>query len=197
MDLISKQAAMSVGANRYFTGQPCKHGHVAERFVSSRCCIDCLKERSAAWRKSNPDKCAAMRHNWAEQNPERNAQIKAAWNKAHPQAQAKRARAWFLANREQANAASKKWMMENPGKVNARAARLRAERMQRTPAWADLGQIDQIYIAARQMRESGQCVDVDHVVPLRGKRVSGLHVQNNLQILPTTINKSKSNHFSQ
>lgn len=63
---------------------------------------------------------------------------------------------------------------------------------QRTPAWADLSKIKEIY---REARESG--LSVDHIIPLRGKIVSGLHVHNNLQILPGSVNSSKGNTFTQ
>lgn len=59
----------------------------------------------------------------------------------------------------------------------------------RTPAWADLEAIKTFYI---------NCpigYDVDHVIPLRGKLVSGLHVLENLQYLPSSVNRSKSNKF--
>lgn len=60
----------------------------------------------------------------------------------------------------------------------------------RIPQWADLKAIREIY---RKAREQG--LTVDHIVPLRGKLVSGFHVQNNLQILPKSANSSKGSSF--
>jgi hypothetical protein len=41
MELISKKEALSKGLKRYFTGKPCRHGHVCERFVSDGNCKQC------------------------------------------------------------------------------------------------------------------------------------------------------------
>lgn len=57
-----------------------------------------------------------------------------------------------------------------------------------TPSWADKAEIAKIYIEARK-----QMLSVDHIIPLRGKLVSGLHVENNLQIVSKSVNASKGN----
>lgn len=66
----------------------------------------------------------------------------------------------------------------------------------RTPAWADLSKIDEVYNRAAAMRSDGHKVDVDHVIPLCGERISGLHIAENLQIIGTSENQLKSNHFA-
>lgn len=58
-----------------------------------------------------------------------------------------------------------------------------------TPAWADLSAIRLFY----QNRPAGH--NVDHIIPLAGTDVCGLHVLENLQYLPAAANKSKSNKF--
>lgn len=68
-------------------------------------------------------------------------------------------------------------------KVNARRRRLR----EATPPWADLEKIDAIY------RNCPPDYEVDHVIPLLGKLICGLHVENNLQYLPVKENRRKSN----
>lgn len=40
--LISRQAAYAAGLRRFYTGQPCRKGHIAERYVSTGGCIACL-----------------------------------------------------------------------------------------------------------------------------------------------------------
>ena len=58
-----------------------------------------------------------------------------------------------------------------------------------TPKWADKAKIREIYVN----RPDG--CHVDHIIPLRGKKVSGLHVENNLQYLPIKDNMKKHNTY--
>ena len=69
----------------------------------------------------------------------------------------------------------------------ARQAVYRANKHNRTPAWAELEEITKFYI------NCPEGYHVDHIVPLNGKNVSGLHVLNNLQYLLAKDNISKSN----
>lgn len=107
-----------------------------------------------------------------------------------------RCRAWGAANRERRRAINKKWRDANPVKVLALSNKSHADRLNRTPAWADLQKIREIYAQARAMSEMlGEVWHVDHVVPLRGRKVSGLHVHTNLQIMPGIDNQKKINKF--
>lgn len=71
----------------------------------------------------------------------------------------------------------------------ARSAQYRASVEQKTPSWSDLEAIKEFY---RNCPEGKQ---VDHIVPLNGENVSGLHVLENLQYLSKEDNLSKSNKF--
>jgi hypothetical protein len=95
--------------------------------------------------------------------------------------------------------ATKIWTKTNPDKNVAKAMKYIASKLNRTPAWLTkehLFQIEGFYKLAKQMEKqlSGK-YEVDHIVPLQGKEVSGLHVPWNLQILSKTNNIKKSNKY--
>ena len=110
-----------------------------------------------------------------------------------PQQQALTAK-WRLENKEAMRIGAKKandaWYIANPGARSELTQRYNADKLNRTPLWADLEQIRQIYAQA-----SKEDKVVDHIVPLRGKLVSGLHVHYNLQLLTKSENSSKNNKF--
>jgi len=80
--------------------------------------------------------------------------------------------------------------LKNPGLFSAYSAKYYATKAQRTPHWADLNRIRKVYLN----RPKGD--HVDHVIPLKGGLVSGLHVHTNLQYLEASLNQRKSNRFT-
>jgi 5-methylcytosine-specific restriction endonuclease McrA len=92
--------------------------------------------------------------------------------------------------REKLNAAVRAWQKANRGKSNANCTRYAIAKIQRVPPWADLAAIKQVYTKA-----ASKGLTVDHIYPLRGALVSGLHVANNLQLLTQTENSSKGNRL--
>jgi hypothetical protein len=103
--------------------------------------------------------------------------------------------------KEKKRISNAKWQKSNPEKLaltrlkqklkgndNAKSARRRATKKNATPLWADLDLIKDVYQEAKYMQ-----MDVDHIYPLAGKYVCGLHVWDNLQLLPKTQNIKKSN----
>jgi hypothetical protein len=86
--------------------------------------------------------------------------------------------------------------MKNKSKVNAQVATRHAAKLQRTPPWAVLDKIEEMYeLAQFATEESGVPYHVDHIIPLQGNNVSGLHIHENLQVIPATENLSKGNRF--
>lgn len=102
-------------------------------------------------------------------------------------------------NPELSRLSRNEWHKRNRGKVIANNAKRKASKRQRTPSW--LSKDD--YRAIRTEYElAAWCSDVmgvpyhvDHIVPLQGKTVCGLHVPWNLQVIPASVNLSKYNSF--
>lgn len=91
-------------------------------------------------------------------------------------------------------ASRKKWRENNKGHVNSLTAKRHANQNTATPSWANLNLIKDIYQQASHLTlTTGIQHHVDHIIPLQGKTVSGLHVEYNLQILTATENLKKSN----
>lgn len=101
-------------------------------------------------------------------------------------------------NVEKIRVKNKRWQTSERGraKMTMYCSRRRAAKLKRTPAWADLEKIEDFYSEARRLTvETGNKWSVDHIIPLRGKFVSGLHTQDNLQVILLSENVRKSNKF--
>jgi hypothetical protein len=102
-------------------------------------------------------------------------------------------------NRKKINAYSGEWIKSNRLSSTLHTAKYRAAKLQRTPHWLtefDLLKIKCLYqLAAMRTRESDYTWDVDHIIPLKGRLVSGLHVPDNLRVIPATENKRKLNKY--
>jgi 5-methylcytosine-specific restriction endonuclease McrA len=73
---------------------------------------------------------------------------------------------------------------------------VRAKKLNRYPSWVDKEEIKKFYTQAVLMeKETGTKYHVDHIIPLNGENVSGLHVPANLQIISGSKNSQKGNKF--
>ena len=95
----------------------------------------------------------------------------------------------YILNQKTQSARYKRWQQNNKDKVRLRSANERAVRLQRMPKWADKEKIKEFYL------NCPPGFQVDHIIPLRGKLVSGFHIVENLQYLPAKENIQKSNKF--
>lgn len=104
MDVITRKQALSQVLKRYFTGQPCKRGHLSERYVNKSVCVACDNERprppdraerdrqrhiqnaeknrlrAKNWRLDNPDRFRKARDAWAQKNGDHLRGLKVAQN---------------------------------------------------------------------------------------------------------------------
>lgn len=113
----------------------------------------------------------------------------------------KRALEWYYANREYVREKQKKygtvWRKENLDKHCATENKRRASKLHATPAWLSESHLLHMqckYSLSKMLsKETGQLHHVDHIVPLKGKTVCGLHVPWNLKVIPAIENLRKSN----
>jgi len=174
----------------YFTGEPCKNGHVSKRKTSNSGCHECKKLTDAA-RRETPEYRAMMRD--LQANRRKDAETVAKESAA--QSERRKTEAY----REKVRPFNRKYKQANRARFNAYDANRRAAKLERTPCWltdSDNAAILAIYERARQLtKETGVEHHVDHIIPLQGSLVSGLHVPGNLQILTAAENLGKSNNF--
>lgn len=99
--------------------------------------------------------------------------------------------------REKRLQSGKNYYENNKSQALARYAKRRAAKLQRTPNWLSKQHIQDIKILYERAYKikifTGEIWHVDHIIPLQGRDVSGLHVPWNLQLLPAKENLSKSN----
>lgn len=104
-------------------------------------------------------------------------------------------KAWRDNNLDRARTASKNWRSRNKEYDAIKAAKRKALKLSATPTWADKNKIRTEYALAQWCTDvMGMPYHVDHIVPLKGKTVCGLHVEANLRVIPAVENISKSNH---
>lgn len=106
---------------------------------------------------------------------------------------------WVASNSEKHRESSRLYAKNNPAKVAAKVKFSRLEKTKRTPVWLtvdDKWLMEQAYeLAAIRTKIFGFQWHVDHIIPLNGKNVSGLHVPANLQVIPAKVNQRKSNSY--
>jgi len=106
----------------------------------------------------------------------------------------------YYRNIEKNRARKIRWRANNLDKVAASSSNIRAAKMKRTPGWLtkeDLGKIQEFYnVAQKKTRIEGIEYHVDHIIPLQGENISGLHVLDNLQVIRAKENLSKHNRYT-
>lgn len=166
--------------------------------LRARCKV-CRKADNKAWREANKERVKANKKTWQQANKEKVRANQKTWQQANPDKQRASVKAWYEANKEQEKVKSKAWKQANPDKCNTYNAKRRSAKLQRTPSWLttdDWNKINYMYsLAAFMTQQTGIKHHVDHIIPLQGCTVSGLHTPNNLQILTASENSSKGNRY--
>jgi len=179
----SDRDAKALGLSMYFTGKPCRKGHLTARYASSAECFFCRQQKNASIELKK------KQQKWSEENKALKLQQSKDRYERNKNFERVRSRSKWLLNKEKVIESNKKWISKNPGIGNHYGAKRRAAVKNRTPSWANLEKIKEIY---------KNCPDgmvVDHIIPLQGKEVSGFHVETNLQYLTPEANQKKFNRL--
>lgn len=162
-------------------------------------CKDCCKATTKRYREANKEKYYASAKRWAKENPERVKKSKRKRYLARREEILEEKKKYYKDNRESILDYKKAYGRVNRGKRNAIEAKRYAEKLKRTPDWLTeqhLKEIEEFYWLARDLyRVTGEKYHVDHIIPLQGENISGLHVPWNLQVLPADVNISKGNKY--
>lgn len=193
-----------------------KEKYRTAKYCSPACAC---RHRALMAARADPEANRAKVRAWQRANPGRvREQARKRWLENREQ-ELQRSRRWAAANKEKRRASCLAWARKNPDKVReiglrsrlknprkqprdykvAWTAARRAKKRKATPEWLTRAQhtkMRALYAeAARLTAETGIKQHVDHIVPLKGRTVSGLHVPWNLQILPASLNQKKSNRL--
>ena len=169
MKIIKRFEAVALGLKHYFTGKPCKHGHVERRRVNDRNCAECDKMHKKIFKVRHPEKYEELK------------------------------KLGYTRNKEKHLAQKRVYRQTNKAKVNALAKAYKVRKKNRIPKWVDkdhMWLIKEAYeLAQLRTKQFGFSWHVDHIVPIQGELVSGLHVIENLQVIPAIENIKKKNKF--
>ena len=208
LHIISRKAAKQFGLKRYYTGKPCVKGHVEERLTSTGQCYGCLrsneykavkKASDTNYYKENKENVLKQVYKYVQENKELIIERRKKWYANNKEKRLAYHKEWSQKNEKKLKQYQKQWRYQNRDICNAHATKHFLAKKNRTPPWlkdCHLKAIETEYsLAAWCSKVMGIKYHVDHIIPLRGKLVSGLHVPWNLQVIPATDNLIKSNKF--
>lgn len=202
----SRFEALQNGEGRYLAEKPCKRGHLSERMTSTGTCIECRQIKAKERYHADPQKAVSKVQDYYHKNAELIKEKRRQRYAENPEKELATSRIrvaeWRAANPDKVKQQAplkRAYKQRNPQRATANLAKRRAAKLQRTPNWLsadDLWMIEQAYeIASLRAKLTKVAWHVDHVIPLQGELVSGLHVPTNLQVIPWFDNLSKANKY--
>jgi hypothetical protein len=175
MSRVCNKCLIEKPLEEYHRGKSSKDGRV-------RVCKACTKVADNIRYQKDKERISKVNKEWAANNKQRKRQIN-------------------LKSKRKNSAKSyeylKSWREANQDRVRWHNSKYRAAKQNATPFWLTEEQSQQIYdtyVLAKECEVlTGDKYHVDHIIPLNGEHVCGLHVPWNLQVLPADINIRKSN----
>lgn len=168
--------AKKLGAKTYFTGVPCKKGHISDRYTNNADCVECRRDYHKKY------------------------QAKLRSDLKYRESENRRNREWSKKNKEYVLLRDRTYRSNNREKFNSYASKRRASILNATPNWLTKEHLDEIEakyeLAIYLENKLGRKYHVDHIIPLKAENICGLHVPWNLQVIDASKNISKGNRLT-
>ena len=182
----TRKEAKLLGVSFYYTGKLCINNHNSKRKTINGVCYVCALENTKKWLKERPEYCRNRVKKWQDSNQER-----------HKIQHANRCKKYRETKKQAVYETGKKYRQSNKAKVLSWARKRQANKLNATPKWLTKQHFIDMeckYSVAEMLTLNGyEPYQVDHIIPLQGKTVCGLHVPWNLQIITATQNRKKGN----
>jgi hypothetical protein len=163
--------------------------------------LEARKAYQKDYASRNKEKACARVKAWRAANPAKRAEQSKRYAAKHPEKLIEKTTRWRNKNPERAAELSKLGRQRNKGRIVANKAKYRAGKTNRTPAWlteSDFLRIKCKYQLAAMLNKHGvEPWEVDHIIPLHGQTVSGLHVPSNLRVITARENRLKNNRLEE
>jgi 5-methylcytosine-specific restriction endonuclease McrA len=190
-----RAAAREAGAQVFDTGVPCRNGHLSPRYVSDGKCARCRSEhdaprreatrqeandRTAAWRRTNPERARALVAAWTVVNRERKRRVDREYGAARSEERTRRVKAWYKANPEakRAHGERRRALLKSAAGSHTRHDIKDIRRLQR----GRCANVGCRHALARDYH-------IDHILPLK---LGGGNGRRNLQLLCAKCNRAKA-----
>lgn len=157
---------------------------------------DIFLERQSLYRKADPFRIKIQQKNFRENHSEKIKIWKKEYRENNSEKVAAKQRCYYEDNQNKLLEQKRVYYKNNKDAYLAHSAKRRCLQLQAIPPWADEGKIKEFYTQATRLTKNTDIrYSVDHIIPLQGKLVCGLHVETNLRVIPYAENLSKGNRF--
>ena len=194
MKIMTRATAKQLKLPEYFTGKLCARGHISERKTNNGMCRSCIRENHYTWYEANKQQALNIIGRWAKTNKKKVNHASAKYRAADPIRTENIWRGYYKRNKALILKKNKLWRGENADLLRMYNTKRRRQIIIATPPWANMEDIRMVYKQAIQLqKQTGEKYHVDHIIPLSGEFVCGLHVAYNLQAIPAEVNLKKNN----
>lgn len=168
-------------------------------FLLRNQCRECERKRSKEYEIANKEKRLKEKRDFYANNLEKELKRKKEHYWKNRDNELARQAKFRAENREYLRERDRKIAKENPAYFTFKTQKRHTAKLQRTPSWLTEEQWKQIRteyeLSAWCSKVMGEKYNVDHIIPLQGKNVSGLHVPWNLRVIPAKDNFAKGNKY--